>query len=204
MLVSSYNNKAFNDLLTVQLKKSEAENQTFERKGDITKLVDSKSDETVGFNFHAASQMIDVKESGPIILSEEQVATLNKELKAAGFEDELEADTEPKLVIGYVKECEPHEDSDHLSVTQTEVDNGEVLQIVCGAKNIAKGQKVVVAKPGAIMPDGLVIWPGELRGVESNGMITSSTELGVEVPEAMRSGILVLSDDAEVGKEFTF
>lgn len=204
MLVSSYNNKAFNDLLTVQLKKSEAENQTFERKGDITKLVDSKSDETVGFNFHAASRMIDVKESGPIILSEEQVATLNKELKAAGFEDELEADTEPKLVIGYVKECEPHEDSDHLSVTQTEVDNGEVLQIVCGAKNIAKGQKVVVAKPGAIMPDGLVIWPGELRGVESNGMITSSTELGVEVPEAMRSGILVLSEEAEVGKEFTF
>ena len=204
MLVSSYNNKAFSDLLTVQLKKSEAENQTFERKGAITKLVDSKSGETVRFNFHAASQMIDVKESGPIILSDEQVATLNKELKAAGFEDELEADTEPKLVIGYVKECEPHEDSDHLSVTQTEVDNGEVLQIVCGAKNIAKGQKVVVAKPGAIMPDGLVIWPGELRGVESNGMITSSTELGVEVPEAMRSGILVLSDEAEVGKEFTF
>ena len=204
MLVSSYNNKAFSDLLTVQLKKSEAENQTFERKGAITKLVDSKSGETVGFNFHAASQMIKIDESGPIILSEEQVATLNKELKAAGFEDELEADTEPKLVIGYVKECEPHEDSDHLSVTQTEVDNGEVLQIVCGAKNIAKGQKVVVAKPGAIMPDGLVIWPGELRGVESNGMITSSTELGVEVPEEMRSGILVLSEEAEVGKEFTF
>ena len=204
MLVSSYNNKAFDDLLTIQFKKSDTENQTFERKDDITKLVDAKSGETVGFNFHAASQIIDVKESGPIILSEAQVAALNEALKEVGFEDELEADTEPKLVIGYVKECEPHEDSDHLSVTQTEVDNGQVLQIVCGAKNIAKGQKVVVAKPGAIMPDGLVIWPGELRGVESNGMITSSTELGVDVPEAMRSGILVLEEDAEVGKEFTF
>ena len=204
MLVSSYNNKAFDDLLTIQFKKSDTENQTFERIDDITKLVDAKSGETVGFNFHAASQIIDVKESGPIILSEAQVAALNEALKEVGFEDELEADTEPKLVIGYVKECEPHEDSDHLSVTQTEVDNGQVLQIVCGAKNIAKGQKVVVAKPGAIMPDGLVIWPGELRGVESNGMITSSTELGVDVPEAMRSGILVLEEDAEVGKEFTF
>lgn len=204
MLVSSYNNKAFDDLLTIQFKKSDTENQTFERKDDITKLVDAKSGETVGFNFHAASQIIDVKESGPITLSETQVTALNEALKEVGFEDELEADTEPKLVIGYVKECEPHEDSDHLSVTQTEVDNGQVLQIVCGAKNIAKGQKVVVAKPGAIMPDGLVIWPGELRGVESNGMITSSTELGVDVPEAMRSGILVLEEDAEVGKEFTF
>ena len=204
MLVSSYNNKAFDDLLTIQFKKSDTENQTFERKDDITKLVDAKSGETVGFNFHAASQIIDVKESGPITLSETQVTALNEALKEVGFEDELVADTEPKLVIGYVKECEPHEDSDHLSVTQTEVDNGEVLQIVCGAKNIAKGQKVVVAKPGAIMPDGLVIWPGELRGVESNGMITSSTELGVDVPEAMRSGILVLEEDAEVGKEFTF
>ena len=81
MLVSSYNNKAFSDLLTVQLKKSEAENQTFERKGDITKLVDSKSGETVGFNFHAASQMIKIDESGPIILSEEQVEAILEEAK---------------------------------------------------------------------------------------------------------------------------
>lgn len=75
----------------------------------------------------------------------------------------------PKFVVGYVKECLPHEDSDHLSVTQTEVDNGEVLQIVCGAANIKKGQRVVVAKPGAVMPSGSIIWPGELRGVASNG-----------------------------------
>ncbi len=204
MLVSSYNNQAFDDLLVVMFKKMDDDKQTFERKGDITKLTDKKSGETVGFNFHAASRILAVEESGPVTLSEEQVKALNEALQEAGFDDELEADTEPKLVIGYVKECVPHEDSDHLSVTQTEVDNGKVLQIVCGAKNIAQGQKVVVAKPGMVMPDGLVIWPGELRGVESHGMITSATELGVDVPEEMRTGILVLDEDAEVGKEFTF
>lgn len=202
MLVSSYNNQAFDDLLVVQLKPSEVKDQTHERKGDITHIADKKSGETVGYNFFNASQWLSFEESGPVTLSEEEVTTLNEALEEAGFEGNLVADPTPKLVVGYVQECEPHEDSDHLSVTQTEVDNGEVLQIVCGAANIAKGQKVVVAKPGAIMPDGLVIWPGELRGVESHGMITSARELGVEVPEEKRSGILVLEDDAEVGAPF--
>lgn len=203
MLIASYNNQSFNDLLVVLLEKSTVDNQNFERKEDITQLTDKKSGAVVGYNFFNASQWFEIEESGPVTLSEEQVEKLNEAIKAAGFEGELVADTTPKFVVGYVKECEPHEDSDHLSVTQTEVDNGEILQIVCGASNIAQGQKVVVAKPGAIMPDGLVIWPGELRGVPSHGMITSARELGIEDPEAT-SGIMVLEDDAEVGKAFAF
>src|SRR5690625_2233501 len=202
MLVSSYNNQAFDDLLVVQLKPSDVKNQTHERKGDITHIFDKESGETVGYNFFNASQWLSFEENGPVTLSEDEVATLNEALEEAGFEGNLTAETRPKLVVGYVQECEPVEDSDHLHVTQTEVDNGEVLQIVCGASNIAKGQKVVVAKPGAIMPDGLVIWPGELRGVESYGMITSARELNIEVLEEKRSGILVLEDDAEVGAPF--
>lgn len=202
MLVASYNNQAFDDLLVVQLEKSSPEKQNFERKGDITRLTDKKSGKAVGYNFFNASQWIDIEKSGPVTLTEAQVEKLNDALKAEDFEAELVADTSPKLVVGYVQECEPHEDSDRLFTTQTEVDNGEVLQIVCGASNIAKGQKVVVAKPGAIMPDGLVIWPGELRGVESFGMITSANELEIDVPEEKRSGILVLEDEAEVGSAF--
>ena len=204
MLVTSYNNRAFKDLLVVQVKQSEVENQIYERKDDITRIMDEESGETVGYNFFEASQWLSLEESGPVTLAEEDVETLNKALEEAGFEGDLVADTSPKFVVGYVQECVPHEDSDHLSVTQTEVDNGEVLQIVCGAANIAQGQKVVVAKPGATMPDGLVIWPGELRGVASHGMITSARELGVEVPEEKQSGILVLEDDAEVGSAFKF
>ena len=202
MLVASYNNQAFNDLLMIQTKQSKAEDQTFERKGDITHIVDKESGKTVGYNFFKASQWLSLDKSGPVTLSEENVEALNKALEDTGFEGNLVADSSPKLVVGYVQECVPHEDSDHLSVTQTEVDNGEVLQIVCGAANIAQGQKVVVAKPGATMPDGLVIWPGELRGVASHGMITSARELGIEVPEEKQRGILVLEEDAEVGSAF--
>lgn len=204
MLVSSYNNQAFNDLLTIQLKPSTDKNQDFESKDDITRIFDKKSGDTVGYNFHTASQIIDTLENGPVTLSEEQVEALNEALKRAGFEEALEADTDPKFVVGYVQECEPHEDSDHLSVTKTEVNDGEVLQIVCGASNIAQGQKVVVAKPGATMPNGLVIWPGELRGVDSHGMITSARELGLDDSADGHKGIMVLDDEAEVGSAFEF
>ena len=75
------------------------------------------------------------------------------------------------------------------------------MQIVCGAPNIEAGQKVVVAKPGAMMPDGMMIWPGTLRGVDSYGMICSAREL--HLPNApAKKGILVLPEDAVVGEAF--
>ena len=105
------------------------------------------------------------------------------------------------MVVGYVKTCVPHPDSDHLSITETQVGKEEVLQIVCGAPNIEAGQKVVVAKPGAMMPDGMMIWPGTLRGVESHGMICSAKEL--QLPDAPKEkGILVLPEDAVIGEAF--
>ena len=76
-----------------------------------------------------------------------------------------------------------------------------MLQIVCGAPNIRKGLKVVVAKPGAMMPDGLLIWPGELRGVASAGMICSAKELQLTNAPKKR-GILELPQDAETGSAF--
>ena len=202
MLVTSFNNEAFDELLTIQLKQSEVADQSFERKGDITEITNTKSGEVVAYNFFGATKWAKLEKSGPVTLTEEDVKNLNEALVEVGFEGNLVADTSPKLVVGYVKECVPHEDSDHLSVTQTEVDNGEILQIVCGASNIEQGQKVVVAKPGATMPDGLVIWPGELRGVKSSGMITSARELNVDVPAEKQTGILVLEDDAVVGSAF--
>jgi len=82
----------------------------------------------------------------------------------------------------------------------TTVDVGdETLQIVCGAKNVDKGQKVVVAKPGAVLKNGLYIKPSELRGVESNGMICSKRELGLPQEE---DGIYVLTESYNVGDEF--
>lgn len=202
MLVSSYNNQAFEDLLMIQLDRSKVEEQNFERKSDITRLFNKKTDETVGFNFFKVSKWLDLKESGPVTLSESDVKQLNQALKEAGFKAELTADSSPKFVVGHVQEAKAMEGSDHLFITQTEVDNGEVLQIVCGASNVAAGQKVVVAKPGAIMPDGMVVWPGKLRGTKSTGMISSAKELNIDVPAEKQEGILVLDDDYEVGRAF--
>ena len=83
------------------------------------------------------------------------------------------------LVIGQIKTCEEHPDSDHLHVLNVDVGN-EVLQIVCGAPNVRVGLKVIVALPGAILPGDFEIKAGNIRGQESNGMLCSIAELGLE------------------------
>ena len=106
------------------------------------------------------------------------------------------------LVIGKVLTCEMHPDSDHLHVCTVDIGT-EVLHIVCGAPNVAKGQKVIVAKAGAELPDG-TIKKGMIRGQESNGMICALFELGIDkkfLSEEDKTGIHVLPDDAPVGKD---
>ena len=106
----------------------------------------------------------------------------------------------PKFVVGYVESAVKHPDADKLSICQVQIDQGTV-QIVCGAPNVATGQKVVVAKPGAVMPTGLIIRPSALRGESSHGMICSARELNL--PNApQEKGILVLDDEYEVGTAF--
>ncbi|SDJ75108.1 YtpR family tRNA-binding protein [Alkalibacterium thalassium] len=200
MQITTYNNNGLNDVLMIQFKKMEATKQVTERNGDIV-LIKSKADgEATGINLFKASDYLEGLTEGPLELDKKAVDKLNSLIEEAGFSVKLETDYSPKFVIGYVTSCEPVEGSDHLNLTQTEVDNGEILQIVCGAANIAQGQKVVVARTGAVMPDGMIIWPGELKGVESNGMICSARELGL--PQEGK-GIMVLPDDAEVGKAFS-
>jgi phenylalanyl-tRNA synthetase beta chain len=104
------------------------------------------------------------------------------------------------VVIGEVVECEKHPDADKLSVTRVNVGTGELLQIVCGAPNVAQGQKVVVAQVGAtIYPysgDKLVMKKAKIRGVESFGMICAEDELGLSDSHA---GIMVLDSSVAVG-----
>lgn len=108
------------------------------------------------------------------------------------------------LVIGYVEKKEQHPDSDHLNICQVNLGK-ETKQIVCGAPNVEAGQKVIVAKEGAYLPAiDLTIKKSTIRGVESNGMICSLAELGVEekyISEEEKKGIHVLDADAPVGDE---
>ena len=107
-----------------------------------------------------------------------------------------------KLIIGEIKECEPHPDSDHLHVCTVNVGKEEV-QIVCGAPNVRKGIKVIVALPGAVLPGNFEIKAGKIRGVESNGMICALFELGLEekTEETYAKGIEELNEDNAQLKE---
>ena len=107
------------------------------------------------------------------------------------------------LVIGEVLECVDHPDSDHLHVCKVNVGT-EVLQIVCGAPNVRKGLKVIVALDGAVLPGDFKITKSMKRGVESNGMICSLAELGLDnkfLTEADKEGIHELPLDSEVGED---
>ena len=104
------------------------------------------------------------------------------------------------LVIGEVVECTDHPDSDHLHVCKVNIGD-ETTQIVCGAPNVRKGLKVIVATPGAILPGDFEIKKSKIRGVESNGMICALYELGLEekTDETYAKGIEELKEDAPVG-----
>lgn len=107
-----------------------------------------------------------------------------------------------KLVIGEVLECEDHPDSDHLHVCKVNVGN-EVLNIVCGAPNVRKGLKVIVALDGAELPSG-TIKKGVIRGQDSNGMLCSMLELGLEhkfADDVDKTGIHELPLDAPIGED---
>ncbi len=108
------------------------------------------------------------------------------------------------LVIGYVKEREKHPQADKLSVCLVDIGERELKQIICGAPNVDQGQKVVVAKIGATLPKDITIDKVNIRGVDSEGMICSLEELGIEskyLSEEDKKGIIVLPEDAPIGKD---
>jgi len=199
-VIFAYNKQNVGDTLMVIVKNDENKENKTERKGAVARI-QTVDGETVAWNFFNVSDYLTIQGNGQVELSENDIEVLNGQLKTAGYEERLVADLSPKFVVGYVKTCVDHPDSDHLHITETEVDGGNTLQIICGAVNIEAGQKVVVAKPGAMMPDGQIIWPGSLRGVESFGMICSAKELHLpNAPE--KKGILVLAADAKTGEKF--
>ncbi|WP_234406784.1 YtpR family tRNA-binding protein [Prolixibacter bellariivorans] len=103
------------------------------------------------------------------------------------------------IVIGEVKTCIPHPNSDHLSLTTVDLGNGIESPIVCGAPNVAQGQKVVVATVGTTLYDGdkeFLIKKAKIRGEVSEGMICAEDEIGLGTDHA---GIMVLPSDAKVG-----
>ncbi len=132
--------------------------------------------------------------ANPELTSEQLVA----QLTMAGLEvDSVEAASPAldKVVVAEVLSCEQHPNADRLNLCTVNDGTGEPVQVVCGAKNVKQGLKVVFAQVGAELP-GFKIKKAKLRGVESNGMICSESELKMADSS---DGILVLPDDAPVG-----
>ncbi|HDB7444070.1 TPA: DUF4479 domain-containing protein [Staphylococcus aureus] len=192
-----YNPKYVGDVAFLQIEPVEGE-LNYNKKGNVVEITNEGN--VVGYNIFEISKDITIEEKGHIKLTDELVNVFQKRISEAGFDYKLNADLSPKFVVGYVETKDKHPDADKLSVLNVNVGN-DTLQIVCGAPNVEAGQKVVVAKVGAVMPSGMVIKDAELRGVASSGTICSMKELNLpNAPE--EKGIMVLNDSYEIGQAF--
>ena len=200
-MIFTYNKEHVGDVLMVIVKNSGDAKLDVERKGNVARVFLKETGETVAWNIFEVSSMFEISERGQVFLTDDQVARLNQELQVQGFAEEIINDKEPKFVVGEIVEMVAHPDSDHLNICQVAVGNDKTVQIVAGAPNARVGLKTIVALPGAMMPKGNLIFPGELRGEKSFGMMCSPRELAL--PNApQKRGVIELSDDQVVGAPF--
>ncbi|MCM3359278.1 MAG: YtpR family tRNA-binding protein [Psychrobacillus sp.] len=195
-----YNAAGVGDVLLIQITPEKTEKVTTDIIGDVTLVKDAQTSEILAINIFGFSKYARLEANGQVDLNEALVAKIQEVLNTNNVNYQLEVDLSPKFVVGLVESLEQHPNADKLKVCQVNVGN-ETLQIVCGAPNVDAGQKVVVAKVGAVMPSGMVIKDAELRGIASSGMLCSARELALpNAPEV--KGILVLEDNNEIGSAF--
>ena len=200
-MIFTYNKEFVGDVLMVIVADNEGAKVTFERKGNVTRIFREDTQQTIAWNIFQVSEYLDINQVGQATLTDQDVEKLNQELQKEGFTEELVNDHEPKFVVGEIVEMVAHPDSDHLNICQVQVAADKTVQIVAGAPNARVGLKTIIALPGAMMPKGNLIFPGELRGEKSFGMMCSPREL--QLPNApQKRGIIELSDTETVGTTF--
>lgn len=200
-MIFTYNKEHVGDVLMVIVADGQGVKLAAERKGNVARIYRLDNGETVAWNIFQVSNLFNISERGQVFLTDEEISILNQELNQAGFEPELVNDLEPKFVVGEIVEMVAHPDSDHLNICQVKVAADKVIQIVVGAPNAKVGLKTIVALPGAMMPKGNLIFPGELRGEKSFGMMCSPREL--QLPNApQKRGIIELASSEVVGTAF--
>ncbi|ACI60457.1 tRNA binding domain protein [Streptococcus pyogenes NZ131] len=200
-MIFAYNKEQVGDVLVVILQDTKDIRRQVERKGKVARGFAEESGKTLAWNIFEASSLITIEGNGQIFLTDEDLARLNAELAKEGFSERLEPTVGPVFVVGQIVEMLAHPDSDHLNICQVAIGEDQTVQIVAGAPNAALGLKTIVALPGAIMPNGSLIFPGKLRGEESYGMMCSPRELAL--PNApQKRGIIELDESAVVGEAF--
>ncbi|MEG0258891.1 MAG: DUF4479 domain-containing protein [Lysinibacillus sp.] len=199
-MIVSYNKEYVGDVLLVQLATEGIVKTVVERAGDIAILKEAQTGEVKAFNLFNASSYMTIEANGNVEVTPELVEALEVAIAKNEAAISLSVDFTPKFVVGYVETKEKHPNADKLNICTVNVGE-ETLQIVCGAPNVEAGQNVVVAKIGAVMPSGMLIKEGNLRGVDSFGMLCSARELAI--PNApSEKGILVLDASTKVGTPF--
>lgn len=199
-MITSYNKAAWGDTLVAVLAPDQPD-EVVKAAAGITGIYDQQG-QPLGFNFFHVSSMVPVTGQGQVTLDAPARRKLNAAITAAGLPGALPLEETPKFVIGKIIAFKAHPKSDHLHITQVDFGTHQE-QIVCGAPNAALGETVVAALPGAMMPDGKIIWPGELMGVESDGMLSSAKELGIPGAPDKR-GILLMPASIPAGTPFDF
>ena len=200
-MIFTYNKEHVGDVLMVIVADGQGVKLAAERKGNVARIYRLDNGETVAWNIFQVSSLFNITERGQVFLTDEEISILNQELSQAGFEPELVNDLSPKFVVGEIVEMVAHPDSDHLNICQVKVAADKVVQIIAGAPNAKVGLKTIVALPGAMMPKGNLIFPGELRGEKSFGMMCSPREL--QLPNApQKRGIIELASSEVVGTAF--
>lgn len=200
-MIFSYNKAHVGDVLMVIVTDSKDQKLSFERRGKVARVFLEDSNETVAWNIFDVSSLITLNGAGQVFLTDDDVVRLNQELEAEGFSERFVNDNAPKFVVGEIVEMTAHPDSDHLNICQVKIAEDKTVQIVAGAPNAKLGLKTIVALPGAMMPNGSLIFPGKLRGEDSFGMMCSPRELAL--PNApQKRGIIELDETSVVGEAF--
>ena len=200
-MIFAYNKEQVGDVLMVILQETTTMKRQVERRGKVARVFAEENGKTLAWNIFDVSSLVTLTGNGQVFLTDEDVATLNDELAKEGFSERLEPTAGPVFVVGQIVEMMAHPDSDHLNICQVAIGENQTVQIVAGAPNAALGLKTIVALPGAMMPNGSLIFPGKLRGEESYGMMCSPRELAL--PNApQKRGIIELDESAVVGEAF--
>lgn len=189
-----YNKDNIGDVLI--MKSNDEIGTSFKKYGDLVAIY--KEEKLIGYNYFNISALFnDLKKGINYYPSKELIDFLNLKIKENNLE-EIEI-LEPNFRVGLVKECQDIEGT-HLHLCKVDIKE-EVLQIVCGAKNVTKDALVVVAMIGTIMNDGSFINKGELKGFDSYGMLCSKRELNIPTEE-VRGLYLLDTSEYNIGDVF--
>jgi tRNA-binding protein len=192
-----YNRAFFGDLLMISFDGKAIPTSKIQN-GDFVKIY--RKDELIGVNIFNFQKYAKIHADGLIPLPANALIDLINTILSENEIETLEYKNKSGFVIGKIISCEQHEESDHLHVLKVDI-GSEILDIVCGAYNVAIGENVVVATIGTTMFDGSIIEKGNLLGVDSYGMCCSEKELNL-TKDQTKHGLLLLDENVKIGQDF--